>query len=128
MRYFPNARLMPLSAFITKAAAAKFQHQLQCIIAAVTPEHVTLACIRNKMLLLLSTQDAKTSDDVLYHLSNAAMRLEMDLENCAVELVASAGREELTTLLRRYVKDVRLLHRTEVTNCSVFNQLHYLCA
>jgi uncharacterized protein YacL (UPF0231 family) len=119
---------MPLSAFITKAASAKFQHQLQCIIAAVTPEHVTLACIRNKMLLLLSTQDAKTSDDVLYHLSNAAMRLEMDLENCAVELIASAGREDLITLLRRYVKEVKLVHRTEVANFSAYTQLHYLCA
>jgi hypothetical protein len=128
MRFFPNARLMPLSAFITKAAASKFQHQLQCIIAAVTPEHVTLACIRNKTLLLLSTQEAKTSDDVLYHLSNAAMRLELDLENCAVELVASAGRDELITLLRRYVKEVKIVQRTEVTNCSAYTQLHYLCA
>ena len=128
IRFFPNARIMPLSAFITKAAAAKFQHQIQYIIAAVTPEHVTLACIRNKMLLLLCTQDAKTSDDVLYHLSNAAMRLEIDLENCAVELVASAGREELTTLLRHYVKEVKLVHRTEHTNCSAYTQLHYLCA
>jgi hypothetical protein len=128
MRFFPNARLMPLSALITKAAAAKFQQQQQSIIAAVSPNHVTLACIRNKMLLLLSTQDAKTPDDILYHLSNAAMRLEVDLENCAVDVIASQGSEEAIMLLRRYVKDVKAIRRLEADSCSPFTELHYLCA
>jgi hypothetical protein len=128
VRYFPNAKLMPLSALITKSAVAKFHQQQQCVIAAVTPHHVTMACTRNKMLLLLSTQDAKTSEDVLYHLSNAAMRLELDLENCEVDVVAENRGEETASLLRRYVKNIKLVHRLEHSTCSAFTQLHYLCA
>jgi hypothetical protein len=128
VRYFPNARLMPLSALITKSAVAKFNQQQQCLIAAVTSEHVTIACTRNKMLLLLSTQDAKTPEDVLYHLSNAAMRLELDLENCAVDVIAENRGEETAALLSHYVKNIKLVQRLENSTCSAFTQLHYLCA
>ncbi len=76
----------------------------------------------------MSTQDAKTPDDILYHLSNTAMRLEVDLENCAVDVITSQRAEEVIMLLRRYVKDVKAIRRLEADSCSPFTELHYLCA
>jgi hypothetical protein len=128
IQYFPNARLMPLSALLTKVAAMKFQQQQECILVAVSSEAVTFACVRNKSLLLLSTQNSKTPEDVLYHLSNAAMRLEIDLGNCTVEILSHRTDDELSILLKRYIKEVLPIHQLDKANCSMFTQLHYLCA
>jgi hypothetical protein len=128
IQHFPNARLIPLSALLTKVAAMKFQQQQECILVAVSSEAVTFACVRNKSLLLLSTQNSKTPEDVLYHLSNAAMRLEIDLGNCTVELLSHRTDDELSILLKRYIKEVLPIHQLDKANCSMFTQLHYLCA
>jgi len=127
IRFFPNARIMPLSALLTKVAATKFQQLQECFVVAVASNSVTLACVRNKSLLLLVTQNAKTAEDVLYHISNAAMRLEIDLGNCSVEFLSHDAVDELSTVLNRYIKEVKPIIRFDNSNCSAFTQLHYLC-
>lgn len=128
LKHFPNARILPLSALLTRVAAARNQMADSDFLVAFSSASVTIAAVKNKALVLLSTHEARTEEDVLYHLSNAAMRLEIDLDNCSLQLLDMSGHEDLFHLLQRYSKEVKMLaaHATS-EGCSA-TQLHYLCA
>jgi hypothetical protein len=76
----------------------------------------------------MATHEAKTPEDVLYHVSNAAMRLQIDLENCRVELMEASADDSLSQLLKRYAGEVSQLKEVIASTDSAITQLHYLCA
>lgn len=128
MRSFPNARVLPLSALLTKLAVAKVQQSGEEFLLAYSSGTVTIAAVKGKNLLLLATHEARTPEDVLYHLSNAAMRLQIDLENCSLELLEITAGNELAELLARYVHEVKLLTANSSMEGPAITQIHYLCA
>ncbi len=128
MRSFPNARVLPLSALLTRLAVAKVQQSQAGLFLAFSSDYVTIAALKGKSLVLLATNEARTPEDALYHLSNAAMRLQIDLENCLLELLEITAGNELSELLSRYVREVKSLSANPSIDGPVITQIHYLCA
>jgi hypothetical protein len=56
------------------------------------------------------------------------MRLQIDLENCLLELLEITAGNELSELLSRYVREVRSLSANPSIDSPVITQIHYLCA
>jgi len=128
MRVIPNARVQPQSALIVRLALALAHSGENTFLIATSSDFVTIAGVKNKNLMLLATQAARTPEDVLYHLSNAAMRLQIDLENCRVQLMEAIENSEILELLRRYVKEIQPIEAPAKIESPAITQLHYLCA
>jgi len=65
---------------------------------------------------------------VLYHLSNAAMQLQVDLEHVRLEMIVSASGFRLEELLAKYIVDVQTLPSTPLCEEGSFiAQLHSIC-
>jgi len=128
LKCFPNARVLPLSALLTRVVAPKGQSSSADFLVAYSSASVTITAVKNKALLLLVTHEARTEEDVLYHLSNAAMRLQIDLDNCSLQLLDMSGRDELLALLQRYTKHAVALSAVNTNGGCLATQLHYLCA
>lgn len=128
MRHFPNARILPVSALLLKLAAARTNLSTRSFFVMYSSLTVSIAAIKDKEVVMLSTHEARTSEDALYHLSNAAMRLQMDPENCDVELLDAYGQTELCELLKKYFGGVKPLSVHAEMNAPLVTQIHYLCA
>lgn len=128
MKAIPNARLVPLSALLVRMASSRAQQgEMRCVVA-FTSGFVTIAGLKNKSLLLLATHEARTPEDVLYHVSNAAMRLQLDMENCRIDLLDTTSVDETRALLSRYLRDAQPLAISDGMHAPAITQLHYLCA
>jgi hypothetical protein len=128
LKYFPNARIVPLSALIIRAAIGGKQTGPSDFVLVHSSSSVTIAAIKNRSLVLLSTHEARAEEDVLYHLSNAAMRLQIDLDNCSLQLLNMSETPDLLTLLQRYTKHASKLDIHSNSDHGASTQLHYLCA
>ena len=128
IRLIPNARVMPLGALLTRLAIIKAQSDDVGFILAVSSGMVTMAGWKNKNLVLLATHDARTPEDVLYHTSNAALRLQIDMETCHAELLQTIPDDEMGKLLGRYLKVCAPLSLPVIADAPAITQLHYLCA
>jgi hypothetical protein len=128
IRCFPNARILPLSALLARTAVAKMNQAKAEMVVAFSSSSVTIAAVKSKALVLLTTHEARTHEDVLYQISNAAMRLQIDLDDCSIELLDATDSTELLLLLKQYVKEAKSFAFPVSTNGSAITQLHYLCA
>jgi hypothetical protein len=128
MRYFPNARVMPACALLLRLAAARRNQTRPSFFVIFSSDSISIAAIKEKEIELLSTHEARTAEDALYHLSNAAMRLQIDPENCHIELLDTSENFELVELLRKYFGNVSELVIHKEMKASPVTQIHYLCA
>lgn len=128
VRHFPNARVIPMVALLTRLAAARLHQGYSLFLIAVSSGSASILAVQNKSIVLMATHEAKTPEDVLYHVSNAAMRLQIDLENCRVELMEASADDSLSQLLKRYAGEVSQLKEVIASTDSAITQLHYLCA
>lgn len=128
MRFFPNARVIPACALLLRIAASRRNHALPSFFVLFSSNTISIAAFRDKEIALLSTHEARTSEDSLYHLTNAAMRLQIDPENCHVELLDTSENSELTELFKKYFTHVHDLVIHSEMNAPVVTQIHYLCA
>lgn len=128
MRIIPNARVIPQAALIARLATSQAQLGEAGFMVSVSPGNSTLAGFKNKAVALLVTQEARTAEDILYHLSNAALRLQIDLENCRVYIMETKPGTDNQALLRRYVKEVSSVTSPAGMQSPAITQLHFLCA
>jgi len=128
IRHFPNARVIPLVALLTRLAAVRLHESNPVFLLAVSSGSVSIITVRNKAIVLMASHEAKTPEDVLYHVSNAAMRLQIDLENCRLELMEASMDDSLRQLLKRYAGEVVPFKEVLTATSSAITQLHYLCA
>jgi hypothetical protein len=128
MRVIPNARVQPQSALLVRLALAKAQTGESSFLVATSSDYVTIAGVKNKVLMLLASHEARTPEDILYHLSNAALRLQIDMEHCRIQLLEAVENGEVLELLKRYVKEIRRVEAPASIESPAITQLHYLCA
>jgi hypothetical protein len=128
MRHFPNARILPVSSLLLRLVAARPNLSARGFLVMFSSYTVSIAAMRDREIVLLSTHEARTAEDALYHLSNAAMRLQIDPENCQIEYLDTAEQHEFTELLKKYFGAVKPLIVNAEVNAPVVTQIHYLCA
>ncbi|MFM7727568.1 MAG: DUF3822 family protein [Flavobacteriales bacterium] len=128
MRIIPNARVIPQAVLLVRLSTSFAQSGEAGFVVAVSSGQATIAGYKKKSLAVLVTQEARTTEDILYHLSNAALRLQMDPENSCVHLLEAQSNSEHASLLRRYVKEVVNLSAPAGIQAPAITQLHFLCA
>lgn len=125
----PNARLFPSSALLLRYARMHAPRGGSAFYAWVNRRSLTIACMKDKAPVLLASNPISNEEDVLYHLSNAAMQLQVDLEHVHLEMIVSAPGFELQQLLSKYVVNVQTLPSTSLCEEGSFiAQLHSICA
>jgi hypothetical protein len=128
IRNFPNARIIPVSALLLRIASNRTNQSMSGFLVMFSSLTITIAAVKDKEIVMLSTHEARTGEDALYHLSNAAMRLQIDPEKCEIELLDTSEQTELTELLKRYFGEVKALVVIPEMNAPMVTQIHYLCA
>jgi hypothetical protein len=128
IRLFPNARIMPLGALLVRLAFSKSRNSETSLLAAISSASATFVCLKKNALVLLATHEARSAEDVLYHLSNAAMRLQIDLAAATVEVLNADSGNEGIQLMKQYVREVNVLEVNPQMSSFPVTQLHYLCA
>lgn len=126
---FPNARLYPLSALALRhsvSLAAEGDHVLGLY---VTASSLILTVFKSRKVQLMNVFPVENDEDVLYHASNAAMRLNIDFENAALMVATFSRSENLLNLLRHYNRNPKHLFVNESSDqISYISYLHSLCA
>ncbi len=125
----PNARLIPSAALLMRYARMHAPREGSAFITWVCAQSMTLACMKEKNPVLLASNAVSSEEDVLYYLSNAAMQLDVDLENVSLNLLVSAPGMEVKPLLERYI--VNIISLSSSVSCpegSFMPQLHAICA
>jgi hypothetical protein len=128
MRIVPNARVIPQAALMVRLSTSYAQTGEAGFVVAISSVNATIAGYKNKSLAVLVTQEARTPEDILYHLSNAALRLQIDPENCRVHILDANAATDHESLLRRYVKEVNVISEPAGIQAPAITQLHFLCA
>jgi hypothetical protein len=84
-----------------------------------------ITAMQNQRLLLLNSFEVSNETDVLYHLSNLAIRLEFDLEKVPIMVLKGADAMSLD-VLDTYCGAIKKAPFAEVVH-PIF-QLHSICA
>lgn len=128
MSFIPNARIMPVAALLARYMRSIAPRQGQAIGLWVNENNMTLCCLNDRNLTLLMSNAVTAEEDVLYHLSNAAMRLELDLEHTNLELIHGNGFRALKSTLDKYIRKVNTPAVDKIVNEGSFMpQMHILC-
>jgi hypothetical protein len=127
MGFIPNARILPSAAVLARYAAIAATGDGASCVCWVTERQLTMVCLRQRKLHLLASNEVSSEEDVMYHFSNAAMRLGFDLEHLSLDLLIGRGMTELTELLSKYVRQVNTLEAADEIG-SYMPQIHVLCA
>ena len=128
---FPNARIFPSAALFAKYAYAQSDRTEKEFHIYHTPGFMLLAVMQGKKLLLLNHYPVHTDEDILYYTSNAALRLDLDMENTRVRLYEMPLREYLENLFSHYSTNVKHVFKSdagEKHQASFISHLHILCA
>jgi len=125
--FIPNARVIPAAALVARYAAISAPAEGSSIACWVTDRQLTMACLRQRKLKLLATNEVSAEEDAMYHIANAAMRLGFELEQLQFDLIVGNGMRELASLLSKYVRRMND-HSSSDAIGSYFPQLHVLCA
>ncbi len=126
---FPNARLYPLSALAMRHAQSTTQIDEDVLGIYVSTSQMVLTVFRNNKLHLVNTYHVIGAEDVLYHASNAALRLGIDFENASLKVASTWRSESLVNLLRHYNRrTVHLFMNESSDHFSYLSMLHSICA
>lgn len=122
---FPNARFFPSSGLFLKHAASVSIDQ-DAFHVLVQQGHMIVIAFHEGQVKLTNHYGVQSQDDVLYHVSNAAMRLGMHLEATKLSLYGAGANAELKKLLEVYIRDVHFWDKGSFEYFSVL--IHSLCA
>jgi hypothetical protein len=126
---YPNARFYPISALAARHAQSFAGAGQDVMGIFVSSDHLVLTIFRNKKLHLLNTFHIAGDEDVLYHASNAALRLGIDFENAVVQLATTKRSESLANIFKHYNRHTTHLFLNESSDhMSYLSMLHTLCA
>ncbi len=130
IKQFPNARIFPTAYLFVKHALLMAERDETTFHIARVGSSMLLAVVKNKKLLLLNHFGVENEEDVLYHASNTAIRLNVDFENIRIALYEMPQAETLVALLKSYNSQVKLAFGDEgkKVRASFPAHLHVLCA
>jgi Protein of unknown function (DUF3822) len=121
----PHLRLMPLAFLMAKFAHHPQWNEPEQINLLVSDSRLIITATRQHRLLLLNVFEVSNETDVLYHLSNLAIRLTFDLERVPILLLQ--GPESLgLELLHTYCGNLRKSPFTTTVHPII--HLHSVCA
>jgi hypothetical protein len=129
---FPNLRIFPSAWVFGKYAAQNSDKNNSHIHLYVNGNYLLLAAYKSQRLMMLNRFEVNSSEDLLYYTANAAIRLDIDLENCYIRLFDYRTGAQNVELLKNYCKNAefkvspKVNHKSE--NSSVITQLHLICA
>jgi hypothetical protein len=127
MSFIPNARIFPAASLLARYAAFSSPSDGTACVCWVTDKQLTMACLRQRKLQLLASNEVNSEEDVVYHVANAAMRLGFELEQVVFDLIVGRSMTELMPLLSKYIREVKLAESTDGIG-SFMPQIHVLCA
>jgi hypothetical protein len=125
IRRAPHTRVMPLAFLMARFAHHPQWNEAQQINVLVSGSHLMITAMQNQRLLLLNSFEVSNETDVLYHLSNLAIRLEFDLEKVPIMVLKGADAMSLD-VLDTYCGAIKKAPFAEVVH-PIF-QLHSICA
>lgn len=130
IKQFPNVRIFPTAYLFVKHALLRAEREESTLHIGRIGHQMLLCVVKNKKLLLLNHFEVQSDEDVLYHASNAAMRLAIDFENAQLSLYEIAQTDSLATLLKGYNKHMKHAFTDEgkKVRASFPAHLHILCA
>ncbi len=130
IKQFPNVRIFPTAYLFVKHALLIAEREETVFHLSHAGESMLLAVVKNKKLLLLNHFEAGNDEDVLYHASNAALRLNIDFENTGIMLYEMPQTASLLSLLKTYNSQVTTAFPEEgkKIKASFPAHLHVLCA
>ncbi|MEZ4799219.1 MAG: DUF3822 family protein [Flavobacteriales bacterium] len=120
---FPNCKFYNSAAFFIKESLRQSKDKSGFHVLSQKGFMLVVAC-SNGEIKLTNHFGIQGVDDVLYHLANTAMRLEVDLASSNVTLYGKTSDEKLTELLINYVGNVK----TAPSHLSYSVLIHFLCA
>lgn len=128
-RKFPNARFYPQAALALRHAQSFTGAGADVLGIYACANHLSLIIFRNRKVHLMNHFYIEGDEDILYHATNAAMRLGIDFENAYVYVAANSGSESLCNLLKHYNRKTSLIFPGETSDqISYLSILHSLCA
>lgn len=130
IKQFPNVRIFPTAYLFVKHALLRVEREESVLHISLIGHQMLLCVVKNKKLLLLNHFEVQSDEDVLYHSSNAAMRLGIDFENAQLSLYVTPQADTLSSLLKGYNKHVKHVFTDEgkKVRASFPAHLHILCA
>src|SRR5690606_33861220 len=126
----PNVRIFPAAYLFAKHALLRAERDETAMHIARIGGQMLLCIVKNRKLLLLNHFEVQNDEDVLYHTSNAALRLSIDFENAQLSLYEIPQTDNLTALLKGYNHHVAHAFTDEgkKVKASFPAHLHVLCA
>lgn len=130
IKQFPNVRIFPTAYLFVKHALLLAERDETTFHISRIGKAMLLSVVKNKKLLLLNHFDAENEEDVLYHASNTALRLNIDFENVHIALYEMPRADVLNTLLKSYNPRVEVAFNdvNKKLRTSFPAHLHVLCA
>lgn len=130
IKQFPNARIFPTAYLFLKHALLVAERDETVFHISRSGSTMLLAVVKNKKLLLLNHFDVENDEDVLYHASNAALRLNIDFEHTGIALYQMPTMESISTLIKTYNSQIENVFDDEnkKVKASFPAHLHVLCA
>lgn len=101
----PNARFYNSAGFFIKEAIRNSSQAIKFHILVQSGYMLVVACSGSEVKLT-NHFGVQGNDDVLYHIANAALRLNVDMESAEVLLYGNAIDQSLEELLKGYLGDV----------------------
>lgn len=119
--HFPKARFFASVSPQLEGLAVKSQlGNSRKLYAHLHPDSTDVFCFERGRLLLANTYATATTDDRSYYLLNVWQQLGFDAENDELQLTGRIGqRDELTTLLKKYIRKVFIIQPQADFNESV---------
>lgn len=130
IKQFPNVRIFPTAYLLIKHALLMAEKGESALHIVQLRHALLLAVIKDRKLMLINQFDASNDEDVLYHSSNAAMRLGIDFEHAHLHLYQFPANDTLEPLLKVYNNHLThaLADYKGKVKASFPAHLHILCA
>ena len=105
--HFPNIRIFPSAWIIARYAWLQSPQSGASIFIWHSGVSMDMVVIKDRKLLLSRSDKVQSAEDVLYHTSNAAMRLGLDFENTPLFLYSLKDGSSTHQLMARYCKELK---------------------
>lgn len=121
---FPNVRIFPASWMLARYGWMNASALGASIFIWQTDSKMDMVVLQDRKLLLLRSDHVQSPEDMLYHTSNAALRLGIDLENTAISVFSLSGGKEAEQLFSGYCRSLKTAPETDT---AVIIKMHLSC-
>lgn len=125
LRKAPNIQVMPLAFLMARFAHHPQWNAPQQVNLLIGDTRLFVTATRNSRLVFLNSFEVSNEMDVLYHLSNLAIRLEFDLERVPIVVMRQTGSMPVD-ILQTYCGALQKPKFDEAIGAIL--QLHSICA